>query len=469
MIERAVGQQGQRLLHREQQPLDVDVERPVEVLLGDLPERRELAAARVGEEDVDAALLLLDHRVEPVEIREVGDVALDAGGPRADQLHRRVELGLPAAGDEDVSALGGEPLRGGEPDPAGAAGDDRDLPVQFAHGPGSSRSTSRHSMDVRARQGDSIDSPAMRADTSPRRRRASRVSDGVRQSLPSPCLRTGSSSGSFASWKRASGPDAPCVAVSRSTRGRYLDALLYEQVNDLDLRTRLYGSWGFCNWHAWMLRETSSPAFGSSIICDDLLRLAGRRLERTSLRRILGPRGLLGRLLRRFGRRRPPALVELYRRRSTCPACGETADSEARYLQAALAFVDDAQFDDAYEQSQGLCVPHVIRALELGAGSAQAARSSRARFRSGRICDATWRDSSPSTSTATGNGSPRPRARRICGPSRHSWARPVSSVTRSMPATVPPTRGAVGSSPVSGTEIARLQAELAAARSTGGR
>ncbi len=154
---------------------------------------------------------------------------------------------------------------------------------------------------------------------------------------------------------------------------RYLDALLYEQVNDLDFRTRLYGSWGFCNWHAWMLRETSSPAFGSSIICDDLLRLAGRRLERTSLRGILRPRGLLGRLLRRIGRRRPPALVELYRRRSTCPACGETADSETRYLQAALAFVDDPQFDDAYEQSHGLCVPHVIRALELGAGSAQAA------------------------------------------------------------------------------------------------
>lgn len=154
---------------------------------------------------------------------------------------------------------------------------------------------------------------------------------------------------------------------------RYLDALLHEQVTDPDLRIRLYASWGFCNWHAWMLRETSVPAFGSSIIHDDLLRLAGRRLERASLRRIPGPRGPLGWLLRRLGRRRPPALVELYRRRSICPACGETAESEARYLQAALEFVDDAQFDGAYDRSQGLCVPHVVRALELGAGREQAA------------------------------------------------------------------------------------------------
>lgn len=45
------------------------------------------------------------------------------------------------------------------------------------------------------------------------------------------------------------------------------------------------------------------------------------------------------------------------------------AESETRYLQAAMQFVDDPQLDRAYERSQGLCVPHVIRALELGAGS----------------------------------------------------------------------------------------------------
>jgi hypothetical protein len=75
---------------------------------------------------------------------------------------------------------------------------------------------------------------------------------------------------------------------------------------DPDTRKRLYSSWGFCSWHAWMLPKTPDPAFGSSIIYADLLRLAIERL------------------------------------------------------------------DIAYGRSQGLCVPHAIRALELGAGSPRA-------------------------------------------------------------------------------------------------
>ena len=50
----------------------------VEVLLGDRPERGELAAAGVGEQDVDPPVLLLDRRVEPVEVGQVRDVALHA-------------------------------------------------------------------------------------------------------------------------------------------------------------------------------------------------------------------------------------------------------------------------------------------------------------------------------------------------------------------------------------------------------
>lgn len=167
-------------------------------------------------------------------------------------------------------------------------------------------------------------------------------------------------------------PGCPVCRCLELDARQYLDALLYEQVNDPDTRTRLYASWGFCSWHAWMLRETPTPAFGSSIIYEDLLRLAGQRLGRTSLRRVRGPRAPRARfawLRRLFTRSRPPVLVELYRRRAVCPGCREAADSETRYLRAALEFVDDPEFDRAYERSQGLCVPHAIQALELGAGT----------------------------------------------------------------------------------------------------
>src|SRR6266481_8490261 len=131
---RAVGHQRQRLLYGEERAFDVDAERLVEVGLGDLAERHEFAQAGVGEEDVDATLLLLHRRVQSIQIREIGDVPLDAADVLADLAHRRVELGLTAPGDEDVRAFRGEPSCGGEADSAVAPGDDGDLAFELCHG-----------------------------------------------------------------------------------------------------------------------------------------------------------------------------------------------------------------------------------------------------------------------------------------------------------------------------------------------
>jgi len=51
----AIAQQRERLLHREQRAFDVGGEGAVEIVFGYLLERRELFAARIGEEDVDDA------------------------------------------------------------------------------------------------------------------------------------------------------------------------------------------------------------------------------------------------------------------------------------------------------------------------------------------------------------------------------------------------------------------------------
>jgi hypothetical protein len=158
-----------------------------------------------------------------------------------------------------------------------------------------------------------------------------------------------------------------CRCLDADTH-RYLTGFLYEHMTDPVSRARLRASWGLCNWHAWMLRETADPAFGSAILCEDLLRVLARRLERSATRGAAAT--LLGRLRARLGRPRAPAIVRLYRRRVVCPACSELARAEERYLQTALRFVDDPQFEQAYEASHGLCVPHALAALELAAGDA---------------------------------------------------------------------------------------------------
>jgi hypothetical protein len=153
---------------------------------------------------------------------------------------------------------------------------------------------------------------------------------------------------------------------------QYLNSLLYEQVNDPDTRRRLHASWGLCNWHAWMLPDASDPAFGSAIMYEDFLRAAIHRFERNPTRAVSRPRGPLGWLRRRGRRAGRSLLVELHRRRAVCPACALLAASETRYVELALQFVDDPQFDRAYHRSQGLCVPHAVRALHVGAGMAEA-------------------------------------------------------------------------------------------------
>ena len=57
-------------------------------------------------------------------------------------------------------------------------------------------------------------------------------------------------------------------------------------------------------------------------------------------------------------------MLEHYRRRRACPACTHALASEGRYLRAMVTFVDDAELQAAYAGSDGLCLPHMVRAAE---------------------------------------------------------------------------------------------------------
>jgi hypothetical protein len=166
-------------------------------------------------------------------------------------------------------------------------------------------------------------------------------------------------------------PGCPVCRCLTDEARQYLDSLLYEQVNDPDTRRRLRASWGFCNWHTSLLREVSTPAFGSAIMYDDFLRTAIERFEKQATRIVKSRRGPLGWLGRPGGRAGRSVLVDLYRRRALCPGCRAISESEERYVELAIKFVDDPEFDRAYGRSQGLCVPHAVRVLHLGAGTAE--------------------------------------------------------------------------------------------------
>ena len=157
-------------------------------------------------------------------------------------------------------------------------------------------------------------------------------------------------------------PGCPVCRLLEEGSRRNLDNLLYERVNDPGTRDVLRASRGFCNWHAWMLREILHSASGVSILYSDFLVETIRSLKRLAEQPPAA--SPLRRLWARLGGPRGPAPLRVRERRPPCPAC-HGWPSEAHDLQTLVAFLEDSEFGAAYERSDGLCLPHLERALSL--------------------------------------------------------------------------------------------------------
>ncbi|HEV8584916.1 MAG TPA: DUF6062 family protein [Methylomirabilota bacterium] len=156
-------------------------------------------------------------------------------------------------------------------------------------------------------------------------------------------------------------PGCPVCRCLVDDGRRQLDALLYEQVNDPDVRRRLRAAWGLCNWHTWTLQALGGAVTGSAILYADLIRVAARRVGRLRDRRPAR--------LARWPRRSRPRLVDRYRSRAPCPVCRTGRDAEARYVDTVVDFIDDPEFMRAYGKSSGMCVAHAVTAVERRAGA----------------------------------------------------------------------------------------------------
>ncbi|NLJ50513.1 MAG: hypothetical protein GX428_13170 [Candidatus Atribacteria bacterium] len=64
----------------------------------------------------------------------------------------------------------------------------------------------------------------------------------------------------------------PICALKSSFEERYLDTLLYENVNDPKVRERIRSQNGFCQEHIQLIFQSRPSVLGISIIYDDLLR-----------------------------------------------------------------------------------------------------------------------------------------------------------------------------------------------------
>lgn len=143
----------------------------------------------------------------------------------------------------------------------------------------------------------------------------------------------------------------PVCRLSLDSIAHSLDSLAYEQVNDPGLREQLRASRGFCPHHAWQFVHQPSSGLGVAIIYRDVLGEVARILEEGSAG------GLLA------GYRRKPALAWRLLPQASCPTCANLADGEGRYLSTLVDHLAEPDFADSYLAHDGLCLPHLERAL----------------------------------------------------------------------------------------------------------
>lgn len=150
----------------------------------------------------------------------------------------------------------------------------------------------------------------------------------------------------------------PICALAEQSVRHQLQALSYEQVNDPDIRAELRAARGFCRRHAWQFLRLGGTVLGAAVIYADVLRAVKRQLPNWSAgRRGDGSARLLGAL-------RGPAAARHRTDQAQCPTCETEAEARSRYLGTFVEHLQDVVFRARYQESDGLCLPHLVDALD---------------------------------------------------------------------------------------------------------
>ena len=144
--------------------------------------------------------------------------------------------------------------------------------------------------------------------------------------------------------------------LARSER-RYIDMTLYEHVTDVQWRAEVRAARGFCALHTQRVLEVGRSALGVSLVAADILKTLRAALPASDQ-----SAGALGRLRSALGGARASSL----RPQRPCPICTYLADLGAVYVAALLDDLTTEEGRGAYAGSVGLCLPHLLTAIDKG-------------------------------------------------------------------------------------------------------
>lgn len=153
---------------------------------------------------------------------------------------------------------------------------------------------------------------------------------------------------------------AVCRLVNQTGR-RYLESLLYEDVNDPGVQAGFRESLGFCSRHAYLMLDVGD-GLGTSILYRAASRDLLERLSRTS--DTPKPRASMRTLL--GGKSDPETAIP--EPGTGCMVCRSEQSAEETYLRALLAGAEDGSLVALLDGPGAVCVRHLSRASAVGGG-----------------------------------------------------------------------------------------------------
>lgn len=139
-------------------------------------------------------------------------------------------------------------------------------------------------------------------------------------------------------------PGCPVCRVGAHAVKHYLKSIFNEFVNDRAIRDNLLKSLGFCGEHSQLLLNTRiADALGASIIYENIVKKMLRELPRQN---------------------REKDLLNTVNRTKNCMACEQRNTVIDRSINEICNSLSDEKMQNALQDSDGLCFPHLLQVLE---------------------------------------------------------------------------------------------------------
>ncbi len=159
----------------------------------------------------------------------------------------------------------------------------------------------------------------------------------------------------------------PICTIEHNAVSTYLQAILSHYVDDSDMRERLCLTWGYCHTHARMLPTVErGNLLTIAVMYQDILEKGVTPV--LTRKKGIPKRSFLSSVTRRlFKGKQQMASGQRLPLRNVCLACNVEREVETTVLQILLNALakQDEQMLEALHRSDGICLPHVSRALTL--------------------------------------------------------------------------------------------------------